>query len=75
VYNYDKIDETINYIDNRWCIPINEKRKDHPEYHPVPIHLTNDHAMLDYTDEDFANYRLTSRYNSEISQIKNFRKR
>jgi len=75
VYNYNKIDETINYIDNRWCVPINKKRKNHPEYHPVSVHLCNDHAMMDYTDEDFANYRLTSRYNSEITQIKDFRKR
>ena len=72
VYNYDKIDETINYINNRWVIPV---RQQHEIVEGDMIYLCNDHRHLDFTNEDFENFKKTQLHTSEIQQINNLRKR
>ena len=71
VYNYDKIDETINYINNRWVNPIKQKHDIRGEI----VYLTNDHKQIDFTNEDFENFKKTRKHEGELFQIKKFRKR
>ena len=86
--HYDKINETLEYIKNRWLTPLNESRKDiidedgkaydHFKGHldiNDNLYLTNDHRHLDFTDEDFKNYTKTMAFVTDKILIDNLRKR
>ena len=81
-FNYNKINETIEYINKRWLDPINNSRNQHPTrdidglYHNLfKVYLCNDHRHLDFTDEDFKNYTKTTKFKHEKRLIENLRKR
>ena len=71
-YNYDKIDETIEYVNNRWITPINESRPNTTQI--LRVFLCNDHRHLDYTNKDFKNFRKNAMYLNEKKLIDNLRK-
>ena len=72
VHNYEKIDETINYINNRWVNPVKQR---HKIIEGDMVFLCNDHRQLNFTDEDFEKFKKTRWHIGETKQIKNLRNR
>ena len=73
-YNYDKMDETFEYINNRWVTPA---RHANPEklYDDAMVFFCNDHRHMNFTDKDFENWTKTIEFIREKELIDRLRKR
>lgn len=76
-YNYDSINETIDYIKERWTEPV--KNYLIPEYknwnYYDMIFLCNDHRSMNFTDKDFEEFTQTKEFIREKELIDRLRKR
>ena len=65
-YNYETIDETIDYITKRWTDPV-QKYLNMGDFDM--IFLCNDHRCMNFLDEDFAMFKKSKKYLKETKEM------
>jgi len=74
VYNYDKMDETIEYINKNWLDPAKKKNPDKFDEYDM-IFFCNDHRHMNFTDKDFEEFKKSEAYIRETKLMDRLRKR
>jgi organic radical activating enzyme len=73
-YNYNKMDETFEYINNNWINPAKRANPEKFDEYDM-VFFCNDHAFMDFTDKDFEDFTKTTRFIREKELMDALRKR
>jgi len=72
-HNYESFDNAVEYVTNRWFTKLVELRQHFGYNINDYVFTTNDHAFIDFTNEQFAEYTKTEKFKQEKINLERLR--